>query len=303
MNTTPLGLKEAGPLAYPLVHRVLADHGIRALSLKGSVAAAQRLRPTRTSNDVDVLCDASAMAAAEHLLDGLGWFRYSCAETDMMAIGMHATTFCIPGWPCTVDVHSHFPGLLAAPQDAFDYLWRRRVPVVLAHQAVPAPAPEDHLIVLWLHLLRGLRPDQEEGARAQFALGWKALTPEQQEHAVASARALGALEPLRGSLLALGAEPGPLDLRFADALYRWELGRRFPGNAGVVWSARWQTATLRQRPELVWRAFWDIEMDRSRTPEEWSTVSARERALGRLRRAGRGVRALPAAVRAARRST
>lgn len=188
MSTTPLGLKEAGPLAYPLVHRVLADHGIRALFLKGSVAAAQRLRPTRTSNDIDVLCDASAMAAAEHLLDGLGWFRYSGAETDMMAIGMHATTFCIPGWPCTVDVHSHFPGLLAAPQDAFDYLWRRRVPVVLAHQAVPAPAPEDHLMVLWLHLLRGLRPDQEEGARAQFALGWKALTPEQQERAVASAR-------------------------------------------------------------------------------------------------------------------
>lgn len=294
------GLGEASELAHALVARVLADAGIRALLLKGPVATRQGLRPHRTSTDVDVLCDPELVAVAESVLDALGWERYHGPGSDMRAIRMHATTYCIPGWPCTVDVHNHFPGLLAPAPEAFEHLWADRVEVELAHQPVPAPSPEDHFVVLGAHLLRGLAKDEEASAVELVRTAWDGLGRTAQARVPARARALGAVETLRPLIESLGADIGPLDERFEEALGDWRLQRARPGDPGVVWAERWRRTTWRHRPELVARAFWDITMDNARTPGQWAAATRFERAAGRLRRAARGLRATPAAIRVIR---
>ncbi len=293
-----LGLDEASELAHALVARVLADAGIRSLFLKGPVATRQGLRPPQTSTDVDVLCDPGRIARAESAFDALGWERYHGRDSDMRAVRMHATTYCIPGWPCTVDVHNHFPGLLAPAQEAFEHLWADRVEVDLAHRPVPTPCPEDHFVVLGVHLLRGLAEDGEASAVELVCTAWDGLGPTAQARVPDRARALGAVETLRPLIESLGADIGPLDERFEEALGYWRLHRARPGDPGVVWAERWRRSTWRHRPELVARAFWDISMDNTRTPQQWAAATRFERAAGRVRRAGRGLRATPAAVRA-----
>lgn len=296
-----LQIAEATELAHALTHRVLAANGIRALFIKGPIAGEQELRARRVSNDVDVLIDPAAARAAVAALDGLGWSRYHGVGTDMAAIAMHATTYCIPGWPCTVDVHAHFPGLLAPAQDSFDVLWSRRATVRLAHQSIPAPAREDHQLLLMLHPLRDVPARSEATLHAMLGEGWNRLTAAEQDRLVATARATGALEPIRSTLSALGRDVGPVDERFATAYRLWELGRSSLGDPGVVWRTRWQALPWRRRPELLVRAFWDISLDSSHTVEEWAAAGPFTRGRGRLVRAGRGLRAIPGALRAGRR--
>ncbi|WP_344086872.1 hypothetical protein, partial [Nostocoides veronense] len=122
------------------------------------------------------------------------------------------------------------------------------------------------------------------------------LDPRERQDVVTTARETGALEPLREVLIELGAEPGPADDRFSTALAQWRRSREHVGDSAVVWLTRWEQARWRERPELVWRAFWDISMDNSRSPQEWELATRRERALGRLRRARRGLAGVPRAI-------
>ncbi len=57
LDAIPLDLDEGVPLGYALVARLAADHGIRALAIKGPTLSALGLRPPRQSLDVDVLVD------------------------------------------------------------------------------------------------------------------------------------------------------------------------------------------------------------------------------------------------------
>ncbi|MBK6886771.1 MAG: nucleotidyltransferase family protein [Tetrasphaera sp.] len=296
MTAQPFALAESSELAHALVARVLRDHGIRALFLKGPVATAQGLLPQRVSSDVDVLCDPSQMRQAEGVFDGLGWLRYHGGNSDMVAIGMHATTFVIPGWPCTVDIHNHFPGLLAPAAEAFAMLWSRRELVTLAHREVPAPSPADHFAVIAVHALRNADGAPPLISQPTLRESWARLEEAHRSQVPHYARSVGALEPLRSVLIDLGGDPGPVDQRFAAELTDWNAVRERPGDSAVLWASRWRRTAWRDRPELVFRAFWDISMDRAQRPEQWALASRRERVSGRIRRSARGIRQLPRAA-------
>lgn len=295
-----LHIAEGSQLAHAIVAHALSSHGIRALFVKGPVATSQGLRSDRISNDVDVLCDPARMKDAIELFESFGWTRYAGEDTDPMAIGMHASTYCIPGWPNTIDLHANFPGLLAPPSESFAFLWERRRVARMAHHALAAPAPADHFVIIAVHHLRELPEEFAHSARLPLDLAWRSLSPHEQRDAVAAARALGALEPLRAVFVDLGADPGPYDERYAAEARTWQRSRRHLGDSSMVWLIRWQGARWRDRPELVARAFWDISMDSSRTPQEWAAATRRERARGRLRRTRRGLAGIPRALRGAR---
>lgn len=294
--TAELTLAEATHLAHAVAARAMATEDIRVLFVKGPVAVSQGLRTGGLSSDVDILCDPARVRDAIDLVHEYGWTRYSGEQTDAMAIGMHATAFTIPGWPPTIDLHANFPGMLADPQSAFERLWAAHRIVRLAHHNIPAPAPADHFVILALHALRTLAPGEQTVAMAPLKTAWASLDPRERQDVVTTARETGALEPLREVLIELGAEPGPADDRFSTALAQWRRSREHVGDSAVVWLTRWEQARWRERPELVWRAFWDISMDNSRSPQEWELATRRERALGRLRRARRGLAGVPRAI-------
>lgn len=295
MTSLPLGV--AVPLAHALTHRLLSTAGIRVLFIKGPVAQAQGLREAKTSGDVDVLCDPADLAAATDLLIGAGWQPHDGNAADSAAVGAHAATFAIPGWPCTVDLHGHFPGLLAPPAEVFAALWARHTEIELAHQAIPAPDRVDHAVILGVNSLRTLRPVQTGGPDGAFAVAVAALKGGDRDEIREAARALGALEPLRESLIEAGIDPGPPDPRYAREFAIWEVRREHPSDPGVQWLTRWQAAAWRDRPQLLYRAVWDVSLDASRTPAEWAQAPAWQRGQARARRLGRGLSRIPGAGR------
>lgn len=176
--TTPWPQGPTIELAHALVHRVLTSAEIRGLFIKGPAAVAQGLRETtRVSTDVDVRRGPRRAREAISLLDGLGWKRFFGPGSDSLGLGLHAVAVVIPGWPCTVDVHVNFPGLLGAPRHVVDEGWSRHDAVNLAHQSVPCPDRVDHAIILALHALRDVPHDRESEARLSFTPYLGSLAP------------------------------------------------------------------------------------------------------------------------------
>lgn len=294
-----LSQSDAADLAHVLAVHALAAASARALIFKGPVASAQGLRAARHSCDVDVLCDPAAFdRACAHLLS-LGW---TANAADSQAIGMHATTFFIPGWPCTVDVHNRFPGLLAPRQEVFDALWAAASPIELAHQSVLAPGRADHFILLALNTLRHLPPDAERSGVPAASNAWDQLDDSERQTVSSRARALGALEPLRLTLTGLGVEPGPRDERHAAALHRWNSFRAAPEDSGMIWLNRWRATAWPDRPRLILHAAFDLSLEVNESADEWADIPTGRRWLARARRVLRGAGHLADAARRSRRT-
>ena len=292
--TTPWPQGPTIELAHALVHRVLTSAETRGLFIKGPAAVAQGLRETtRVSTDVDVRCGPRRAREAISLLDGLGWKRFFGPGSDSQGLGLHAVAVVIPGWPCTVDVHVNFPGLLGAPRHVVDEVWSRHDAVNLAHQSVPCLDRVDHAIILALHALRDVAHDRESEARLSFTPAWAALLPTERDRLAEAARRLGALEPLRASLAACEIPCGAVDARYPAELAHWNRGRKSGGQAGMVWLHRLASRPWHERPRIVLRAFWDISMDKAHTPQEWAAAGRRSRAHGRARRLRRGLGLIP----------
>jgi len=293
-----LDLADANQLAAAMVAYVAQQHGLRALIVKGFVTSHYGLRPERVSADVDVLLPPADFEPFLDALRHVGWvLRPVTADAD--AVAAHSRELIHPAWPGDIDVHRHFPGMLADPLTAFDALWERSVEATRAGRTVRIPDRNGAIIITALHALRHVttstRYDQElAGLDAVLAT----LQPQEQAALVESIGAVGAEGPLQELCarhgMALTVTPSP-------ALTAWNT-RRLAGDsyAGNVVAGLAQ-APLRRRLGLAWRIVWpSADQFRASHPDIGPGRGALWRA--RVDRWRRGLRDLPRALRARRAS-
>lgn len=133
----------------------LADaHGIRILFLKGPALAEYSLRSPRPSTDIDVLVDPKKWDEFVAVATNAGWVeREYTAATQLLST--HSRNFVRENWPCDLDLHRHYPGFLAPPENVFETLWSRRSEIELGKVWCQVPDRNAAILILALHSLRG----------------------------------------------------------------------------------------------------------------------------------------------------
>jgi hypothetical protein len=298
MTSAPLPLGVASALVAALVQEVAARTTARTLLVKGRVADHFGLRPPRTSADVDVLVEPSRYPQVVAEFAALGWVARPEMEASTV-LSAHSASLVHPEWPCDIDVHSFFPGLLAGAETAFDALWNERSIVDGGGIDCSATGITGSVIVAALHSLRHVSDDpryaRELESAAEVVDEW---SDSQKRRLGRLAEATGAAGPMAEWLAARGiavvVQPSP---GLEDWFARRESGDTFAGQfvAGMAqagWRDRWR---------LAWITVWPREEQlRAAHPEFGASKAAvaRERA----RRWGRGLRDLPRAIRSLRRA-
>lgn len=151
--TRPIPQRAANELAAALVARLAAEAAIRTLLLKGFAEEIDGLRPARAMADVDILIAPGDAEAFRDTLAKCGWVqRPEIAVAN--ALVAHSDTYSHPEWPCDIDVHRYFPGVLAPAQRAFEVLWDRRRSVELADVRCDVTDPVATILVAVLHAYR-----------------------------------------------------------------------------------------------------------------------------------------------------
>lgn len=183
------------------IHDFASHQGVRVLTIKGRALADQGLRQVRGSSDADVLVDPAEFERLWGLLQTHGWTdRDKAFLVDLPPAGSvlapHARTLEHPEWPCHLDLHRYYPGLLKPAAEVFDTLWAARSETVMAHRACPVPNPCDHWLIAALHAERSRDAaqleDLEERALARLQDDFTNLDER--------ARLTGASGPLSGPL-------------------------------------------------------------------------------------------------------
>lgn len=284
-----LPLDEAVLLLHVLAARIFEQHNIRILFIKGPVAAMQGLRPRKTSVDVDALCEPEKFDAACRILEEIGWQRAPGFSQNSLAIGMYETTYQVPGWPCTFDLHNRFPGLLAPSREVFDVLWKSRIDLAIAHQRVWTPSARDHFLILCVNALRELPLQCDfQPIYGQLSHAWKELDHAARGDLNAAAYTLGATETARPVLEHFGVTVELRDRRYPKEYRQWMTSRQNPQDTGAVWLSRLFVARWPDRPRLIFSALWDVSLESNRSPEEWASQTGKTRTLARIRRWKRG---------------
>ena len=289
-------MDEAVALGHAWVQRLADDSGIRILFLKGPALHRYGLRAQRSSSDVDVLVDPRGFAALCRALTDAGWHeRASTFLTPRMSV--HSRTLLRDDWPCDIDVHSHFPGFLGAPEDVFEALWARRATMDFAHRPCDVPDRAASVIVLALHSLRGT-VRQSRHANELDHLAEVSLTAAERAEIAALVRLTGSTATLESVLPRLGVDARPTAEELAaPELRRWRQRVASGSHGAYFWLDALRRGAGDERVLIVWRAVWPTRVDLLLSrPEVVDTVPGRLR--GRIARWGRGIRSLPGAVRA-----
>lgn len=170
-----LHLKESVALTSAAVQFIADRAGIRILHLKGA-AAAELLRLSRHSSDVDILVHPEEWSRLVSVLETVGFMVH---QEAVLAGRGHSVDLVSPCWGAGVDVHHRFPGIEAPADVAFEALWARRTPVRLAGSTCQAPERVAHALLLVLHSARS----PENGPKwAEGEFAWQCLsTTERQE--------------------------------------------------------------------------------------------------------------------------
>lgn len=289
---TTLGAVE---LAHAYVQCVVENAGARALLIKGPTLTHQGLRRARTSSDVDVLIEPREFEAVCTALLTFGWHERPVSLIAEVT-SVHSRTFLHDAWPCDIDVHRYFPGMLADPSEAFEALWAEKTQLTFASQRCDVPNRIGNVIILALHSLRGT---ERQGRHAEeldhlirvplTLIERNALS--QLATATGSAATLIDVLPRLGVDVAVSTE----DLKSAPAR-RWR-ERVSSGSFGAYfWLAALREAQGVERARIAWRAVWpsnrDLLIER---PETRDTPVGRVHA--RVRRWRRGARSIPRALR------
>lgn len=299
MQTSDLTLADGVPLAHPLAARVAQEQDCRALFIKGPVAEAFGLRAPRVSSDVDVW---TAPADCDRFIAGLesiGWRRRKLVASPRI-LTMHSTTMLHDRWPCDIDVHHMFPGMLADPVATFDAMWSHRTTVEVAGAPVPTCGRLGTAAIIALHALRDMQVhrNQVEFDYLVHALQGS-LSPSDRSRLAEIARVCGAAQTLAPLLEALDITPPapPTTQSYRRQWLDWELRRQ--DNSGTNrWIQNVRRAPWRHRPRELWNAvFLPEAMFRTLHPDVGPSRADLWRA--RLARFGRGAAALPRATRTA----
>ena len=289
-----LRLDEAVELCTAWVDQLAQSLEARALVIKGDTLARQGLRASRVSADVDVLVDPVRFDDCRAALVRAGWEERPLPFISSR-VSPHSVTFIRSGWPCDIDLHSHFPGFLADPGLVFDELWSRRSSVVFADRAVSVPDRMTSLLISALHAYRDGTSSRR--AEADLATLREVELSDTERAALGSlAAATGCDGSLKEFLLGMNVPVRPVD---SPALREWRARVASQTQGAFPWLRLWQTSSWRQRPGIAWRAFWPTNRDilLAHPSVEDRTVP---RLMARVRRLWRGLRGLPQSVSAIR---
>jgi len=218
-------MASATPLAYAMVDRLAAKHGIRVLAIKGPVLAELGLRPQKVSSDADILVEPEKLSALCAVLEAQGWkdreVRFSPSILDP-----HSRTLIHLHWPCDIDVHSYFPGFFGPAAEVFDELWSGRITVTLANLRIQTPSRVANGVVALLHLQRN-SPDARENTYHRVLMDALLETDGEAQRAelVRLAEVGRFRRILEQELRVLGLE-GPFDDVSDRDLARWEINRK-----------------------------------------------------------------------------
>jgi hypothetical protein len=296
---TALTTNEAVLLAHGLVQRLADTVDARVLFVKGPTAVAVGARPPRPSSDVDVLVDPASFEALCAAIEGLGWIRRVVPTHVPRAADVvfdHSAHFIHAQWPCDLDLHYLFPGFLADPSIVFQALWASRTEVAVAGVSVDAPNLAGQALIVGLHALRDLdRPGSAQDL-AHLADVLPSALDESGRAALAEvAVETGARESAREVLTYAGVRTEPL-AEASPELRAWRVRQEFGTTSGSFWLVELTRAPWRERPRVV--------ADAVLPPRELllsshlaMTATRPQIAWLHLRRWGRGLRALPRAIK------
>lgn len=295
--TRTLPLDAGVRLAHAWLQSLLETTAIRGIFLKGPSMAHHALRAPRISSDVDVLVEPEG---AERLLAALrdcGWFERTATLAGRLAT-QHSRTFVHSAWPCDIDVHLTYPGLLADPAEVFDALWSTRATVEVAHVQCTVPSRSGSVLILALHSLRGNARQRRHAAELESLVRAK-FTPAERAEISRLCDATGSRLSLAPVLPLLRIPPGEQGAAatsaVASALWRDQVNVGTIGS--YVWLTRLNRSTGVARLSLLWRAIWPSRNDLLLS-ENLTETTLRARTHARIRRLVRGARSLPQAFRA-----
>nr|WP_277924852.1 nucleotidyltransferase family protein [Microbacterium ureisolvens] len=289
-------LGEAVELGYAWVQRAATGRGIRVLFIKGPALHRQGLRDERVSADIDVLVDPARFAELCDAVAEGGW-RERPGNFLSARTTLHSRTYVRDGWPCDLDVHSHFPGFLADTATVFDALWARREHMPFAHHDCDVPDRIGAMLILALHSLRSARTQRRHADELEQLLRVE-LTDEERADAASLALTTGSAATLEAVLPRLGIElePPAGELQ-SEALREWRLRVAAGAHGAYFWLLAFRRAPWKERPAIVWRAWWPTRRDLL-VARPLTVDTVRGRTGARLARWSSGVRFAPAAMRA-----
>lgn len=296
-DTVKLRLTEAVPLAHALVAAVAASADIATLAIKGPVLSCYGLRGARPSADADILVAPDRLGELVELLAAYGW-RERYERPIARILDDHSVTLTHHDWPCDVDLHWYFPGMLADPAAAFAFLWGGRSTVQLAHCAIPAPRRVDAAAIAALHALRHPesvrhRADLDDLVR-RLRANWRPTDAQRLGRLIDSCGAAVTLNPF---LADLGVDAAVDSIRTAQlSAWRAYTATHDHGSTGA-WLYAIRRAGWRERPQLLLRAVYPT---RRELIAEYGSISRRRRWAVRRRRWWRACRALPQAIQVLR---
>lgn len=167
MTTLDLDLDSAVELAHALVGEVSRKSRVRALVLKGPIAAIYDLRDRRSSADVDVLVSSEDLEVFCELLVRRGWHAPVHRDQPRF-LAEHSVTLTHDRWPCAIDVHHYFPGFFAKSEVVFDRLWETRSEFRIASTRLTAPSRAGMAMILALHVLRAPHEQRNQSELARL---------------------------------------------------------------------------------------------------------------------------------------
>lgn len=292
MTLTAPELAEAIPLVAAHAHRVADEHRIRALLLKGRPATDLGVRADRPSVDADVWVDPGRFADYLALLGRRGW-RRKPGPPDGVGWG-HAVTMIHPHWPCAIDAHRSFPGLLTDDQQSFETVWGLRQDSVVAGRVLQVPGVVPAAAITVTHAARS-RVIGETGADTAVALARAAsFSVEQRDQLARLVVATGSASVLERLLQAAGVEVVP---EHADPARQrdWDERLDIQGQALSSWLLALRRAPWRKRPGLLVAALRPTTHDYARAGVRPGSPGATARATGHRWR--RALRELVARIR------
>lgn len=289
-----LELPPAVPLLGAMAWRLAERSSIRALVIKGAPATAMGVRSDRPSIDVDLWVDPVRFDDYVGILHDRGWRRYAARD---LGVGFgHAVTMTHPAWPCTVDIHRRFPGLLEDDQVVFDWVWARRTTALVGRQHVAVPSLVSAAAISVLHAIRSTsRGRTAEDLQCSLAAAARFSARERQE-LMDLASTTRSAEPLAQLLRVVGCDPTST-MPAADRLDEWRLQLRARRQVGGPFILAMRRSPWSRRIQLIQANGWPSDADYAATGGD---RGVRGTVRATLHRWGVGVRALPGAWRASR---
>lgn len=281
-------------LLHALVAAAAGAASARILVIKGPTLARQDLRPERSSADVDALVHPADLERVLEVLSAWGWHP---RVADQSLQPPHSVTLIHAAWGADLDVHRSFPGIGAAEAVAFDALWHDHRRERFAGRSVDVPSPVANAVILALH---ATRDRAEPGGADGIALAASAVARLPRREVMAAVAELDAAVAFEAVAVAAGLAPTPPDGLDAGRMRTWRVTTSTRDRTGPL-LARILAAPWRRRPAMIARALWPSEtVIRAENPD----LAPGRRAVTRrrLHRLATGLRSLPTAISALRRS-